>query len=116
MTYVRAIVPVILLLALSLGAAWMYRLGGEHARAECAKRERDQIAKQLDDIQKSQAEDKKRAERLQKTIDALPKSEGAMREIVRNNPAPCDMPKPVADGLRGAIDSANRARAVPADS
>ena len=42
MTYLRAIVPIILLLALSLGAAWMYRLGGQEARTELAEYQQTQ--------------------------------------------------------------------------
>lgn len=109
MTYARALIAI----ALFVAGFW---LGGIQARGASAARERDQVSKQLDEIQKAQDEDKRRAERLQKTIDALPKSEGTIREIVRENPAPCDMPAPVADGLHGAVNSANRARKVPADS
>jgi hypothetical protein len=58
----------------------------------------------------------KRAAALQKRLDNLPKAEGPHREVVRQNPAPCARPVPVADSLREAIHQANAARALPADS
>lgn len=60
--------------------------------------------------------ERERAEELQRRLDALPKSEDRIREVVRENPAVCDRPVPVADSLREAIRAANAARAMPADS
>ena len=58
----------------------------------------------------------KRAAALQKRLDNLPRAEGRIREVVRQNPAPCNRPVPVADSLREAIREANAARKVFADS
>lgn len=84
------------------GAFW---LGGEHSRKVAAKTQLDSVLAIVEESQKAQ-------KKLQETIDKLPKSENTIREIVRTHPAPCERPKPVADGLREAIDKANSARKV----
>lgn len=92
-----------------------FYLGGIQARGAAAARERDQMAKQLDDVLRGQAEDKKRAENLQRTLDALPRSQGVIREVVHDNPSGCVLPPAVVDSLREAIRKGNAARALPTD-
>lgn len=81
----------------------------EKCKASTTKDKLDTIIAQVEESNKAAA-------RLQKKLDSLPKSEGTIREIVREYPAPCPMPKPVHDGLRQAIDKANASRKVPSDS
>lgn len=100
---IKAILLVVFLAVYGGGAFW---LGGEHTRKVAAQDKLDSVIYFLDDAQKRQ-------EKLQRTLDNLPKSEGTIREIVRQNPAPCVMPKPVADGLHEAVDKANAARKMP---
>lgn len=108
-----------LAIAAALFCAWsalaLY-LGHQWGRADGADRAAKLLSKQVDAVLAEQAEDRKRAEKLQKTLDRLPKSEGKVREIVRDNPSGCVLPPAVVDGLREAIRSANAARALPSDS
>lgn len=99
-------------LILSLGAnAVLYGLW-QHADGEIAKREAVVAKSQVMAVEAAN----ERARQLQRALDSLPKAEGKIREIVRDNPAACERPKPVADGLSEAIRAANAARKVPADS
>ena len=95
-----------LLIAVVLaGGAYVWgRIDGSHSAA----------AKQLDAVLDAQAEQTKQAEKLQRTLDRLPKSEGAIREIVRENPSKCVRPPAVAKRVQQAIRAANAARALPA--
>lgn len=93
------------LIAIVLAFRWAYGLGYDAADLKHLKAERALLA-----------EAAKRNAALQKKLDALPRSEDRIREVVRQYPAPCDRPEPVADRLREAIDQANAARKVPADS
>lgn len=93
------------LVAIVLAFRWAYGLGYDAAELQHLKAEQSLIA-----------ESAKRAKALQKRLDKLPRAEGRIREIVRQYPAPCERPAPVADGLRKAIREANAARALPADS
>ena len=107
------------LIAAALLAVWsavLSYLVWHAALSHAAGRERDLMAKQLDKVLDEQAQDRKRAEKLQKTLDRLPKSEGKVREIVRDNPSGCVLPPAVVDGLREAIRQGNSARALPSDS
>jgi hypothetical protein len=97
-------------------SAVLLYLGFQGGRASGAAREASLLSKQMDAVLSEQAEQAKRAEKLQKTLDRLPKSEGKVREIVRDNPSGCMLPPAVVDGLREAIRSANAARALPSDS
>lgn len=87
-------------------------LAGRLGKANAAQK---QATEQLDKVLASLGEQNKRAEKLQKTLDRLPKSEGKQRDVVRANPAKCDRPAPVADGLQDAVREANRSRALPVD-
>lgn len=87
-------------------------LAGRLGKANAAQRAAEEQTKS---ILRGQAEAVARAEKLQKTLDRLPKSEGKVREIVRQNPSNCVRPAPVADGLQDAVREANRSRALPVD-
>lgn len=103
----------LILLAAVFALGWYSgALAGRLGKANAAQK---QTADQLAQVLKAQAEDKTRAEKLQKTLDRLPKSEGKVREIVRDNPSGCVLPPAVVDGLREAIRAANAARALPAN-
>jgi len=92
-------------IAIALCFRWAYGLGYDAADLKHLKAEQSLVA-----------EAARRTAALQKKLDALPRSEGRIREVVRENPATCDRPEPVADSLRDAINRANAARKVPADS
>jgi hypothetical protein len=110
---IRLAIAVVLFCAWSALALY---IGHQWGRADGADRAAKLLSKQMDAVLAEQAEDRKRAEKLQRTLDRLPKSEGKVREIVRDNPSGCVLPPAVVDGLREAIRSANSARALPADS
>lgn len=97
---------VLLCASLTLGVLWQYEVGRKHKLI--ASMAKAQVAAQL--------EANERAADLQRRLDSLPKAEEPIREVVRQNPAVCDRPLPVADGLSEAIRAANAARKVPADS
>lgn len=97
---------IVLAVLLALSHGGMFWLGGRHAVANAAEDKLDTIMAQVEGQKDWQAE-------LQKKLDNLPKSENKVREIVREYPAPCPMPEPVAHGLRQAVDEANASRALP---
>lgn len=103
---IKLIAILLVIVGWSAGVFW---LGGEHARKVAAKDKLDQAITMLEDQAKS-------AKKLQEKLDKLPKSEKTIRETVKMYPAPCPRPKPVADGLREAIDKANAARSLPSNS
>jgi hypothetical protein len=90
-------------------------VGALAGRLGKANAEQRATADKLKAVLDGQSEANRRAEKLQKTLDRLPKSEGKQRDVVRANPAKCDRPAPVADGLRDAVREANRSRALPVD-
>ena len=94
----------IALIVVALLCRWFYGQGYDAAELQHLKAEQAIVA---DAVRRNAA--------LQRKLDALPRSEERIREVVRNNPAPCDRPEPVTDSLREAIREANAARAVPAD-
>lgn len=98
----RIVGALVLLLAVY---GWGRMDGGTAAKAEC----------QADKLAAVEAATK-RAAALQRKLDTLPKAEEPIREVVRQNPAKCERPAPVAKRLRDAIREANTAGAVPADS
>lgn len=89
--------------------------GSLSGRLTASNRSADLALKQLDQVLDEQAQDRKRAEKLQKTLDRLPRSQGVIREVVRENPSGCELPAAVADKLREAIRKANASREMPAD-
>lgn len=104
--WVKALIIGAAVAGYSCGIFW---LGGEHARKVAAKDKLDDVLNIVVDTQKKQKD-------LQESINKMPRSEKTIREIVRQNPAPCPMPKPVSDGLREAIGKANASRKMPSDS
>lgn len=101
-------------LSIALFASGWY-LGGIKARGDAAASERDHAAKKLDEILDAQKAEQKRSEKLQRTLDKLPKSEGAIRETVSDNPAGCERPAAVAKRVQQAIREANASREMPAN-
>lgn len=93
------------LVAIVLAFRWAYGLGYDAAELKHLKAEQAVLDAAVE-----------RHRGLQKKLDALPRSEDRIREVVRENPATCERPVPVADSLREAIRAANAARAVPANS
>lgn len=98
------------LLIVTFAGGWYF--GALSGRLGKANAEQRITAQKLDEVLKARQDDKKRAEKLQKTLDGLPKSEGKVREIIRENPSGCRFPGPVHDGLREAIRSGNASRKV----
>lgn len=107
---IREVIALALLIAWSAALAF---LGYQWGRTSGATREASLLADQVAAVRAEQAEDRKRAEKLQKTLDRLPKSEGKVREIIRDNPSGCRLSDPVHDGLREAVRSGNASRKVP---
>ena len=93
------------LILAAIACRWFYGQGYDAAELNRLKAEQSLVAESV-----------KRSAALQRRLDALPKSEDRIREVVRQNPAICNRPVPVADSLREAIRAANAARKVPADS
>ncbi|GAA5075534.1 hypothetical protein [Lysobacter panacisoli] len=102
---------ILLIAAFALG--WYSgALAGRLGKANAAQKA---TAERLSEVLKAQEADKARAEKLQKTLDKLPRSQGVIREVVRENPSGCVLPQPVVDGLRDAIRKANASREVSAN-
>lgn len=112
----RAVIAVVLFLAWSAAmlCSGLY-VGALAGRLGKANAEQRIAAQKLDEVLKAQQDDNKRAEKLQKTLDRLPKSEGKVREVVRQNPAKCDRPVVVAERVREAARESNAAREMPSD-
>lgn len=102
---------ILLIAAFALG----WYSGSLSGRLTAANRSADLALKELQDAKDRDAEQAKRAEKLQKTLDRLPKSEGKVREIVRENPSKCDRPAAVSERVREAAREANSAREMPSD-
>lgn len=106
-------------IALGLLIAWsaaLAFLGYQWGRTAGSSREAAQLSKQMDAVLAERDADRKAREKLQKTLDRLPRSQGVIREVVRENPSGCVLPPAVVDGLREAVRKANASRALPADS
>ncbi|HEY5849626.1 MAG TPA: hypothetical protein VIT62_02495 [Lysobacter sp.] len=89
--------------------------GYQWSRAKSASRESSALSKQLDQVLDEQDQDRKDRKKLQDTLDRLPRSQGVIREVVRENPSNCVLPPAVVDSLQDAIRKANAARALPAN-
>lgn len=99
-------VGALILLAVVFALGWYS--GSLSGRLTAANRSADLALKELQDAKARDAEQAKLAEKMQKALDKLPKSEGKIREIIRENPSGCRFPEPVHDGLREAIRKAAR--------
>lgn len=87
--------------------------GSLSGRLTASNRSADLALDQLDKVLAEQDQDRKDRKKLQDTLDKLPKVERKHADAVRNNPAGCDRPAPVANSLQDGIDSANSSRALP---
>jgi hypothetical protein len=97
-----AVARVLIAVALLLGAyLYGHRVGGTAEKAACQSK---QLAA-IDDANKraNEADEKLQAE-LRK-----PKAGPKIREVVREHPSECVVPKPVGDELRKAVRGANAA-------
>ena len=94
-------------------SAVLLYLGFQGGRASGAAREASLLSKQMDAVLSEQAEQAKRAEKLQKTLDRMPRPSNTIREVVRENPSGCVLAPAVVDSLREAIREGNGARKVP---
>lgn len=108
------VIAAAVLLIVTFAGGWYF--GALSGRLGKANEEQRIAAQKLDEVLKAQQDDRKRAEKLQKALDRLPKAETKQRDLVRANPAGCDRPAAVADGLQDARNKANAARALPSDS
>lgn len=89
--------------------AGMYVYGGSNAKARC---ERNALARENKALVQAVAErDKAIADRnaAQRKADELAKLPPKVIERVHQNPANCDIPKPVADELRKQVAEINAA-------
>jgi uncharacterized membrane-anchored protein YhcB (DUF1043 family) len=102
---------ILLIAAFALG--WYSgALAGRLGKANAAQK---RATEQLDKVLASLGEQNKRAEKLQKTLDRLPRSQGKVRDAVTKSPSDCVLSPDVAASLREAISAANAARALPAN-
>lgn len=106
-------VGALILLAAVFALGWYS--GSLSGRLTAANRSADLALDQLDRVIAEQKLDREDRKKLQKTLDRLPKSEGKVREVVRQNPAKCDRPAAVSERVREAAREANAAREMPSD-
>jgi hypothetical protein len=92
-------------LVLGISHRWAWVHGADAVRLECAEKRERLLEAALKDMQDLEA---KRAA-AQKKADELAKLPAKVIERVRQNPAKCDLPKPVADELRKQVDEINAA-------
>jgi hypothetical protein len=111
-TQAKVIAAAVLLIVTFAGGWYFGALSGRLGKANA---EQKALSERLQMVLDGQQEATRRAEKLQKTLDRLPKSEGKVREVVRQNPAKCDRPVVVAERVREAAREANRAREMPSD-
>jgi hypothetical protein len=84
---------------------WAWVHGGDSVRLSCAEKREKLIEAALKDMQDLEAQ----RNAAQRKADELAKLPPKVIERVRQNPANCDIPKPVADELRKQVDEINRA-------
>jgi hypothetical protein len=89
--------------------------GGLSGRLTAANRSADLALEKLEASERREAEQIRIAKATQKKLDKLPRSQGVIREVIRENPSGCELPAAVADKLREAIRKANASREMPAD-
>lgn len=113
---VRAWIAVGLFLAWSaaLLCSGLY-VGALAGRLGKANAEQKTTAAKLKEVLDGQAVAEKRQKAIQNKLDKLPRSQGVIREIVRENPSGCVLPPAVVDSLRDSIRKANASRKVPAN-
>jgi hypothetical protein len=113
----RFVIAAVLFLAWSAAmlcsGLYVGALAGRLGKANAAQK---LAADRLEEVIAEQKVDREDRKKLQKALDALPKSEKKQRDLVRANPSKCDRPAAVADGLQDARNKANAARALPSDS
>jgi hypothetical protein len=107
-------VGALILLAAVFALGWYS--GSLSGRLTAANRSADLALDRLGEVLAEREADQKARKKLQDTLDRLPKAEKKQRDLVRANPAGCDRPAAVADGLQDARNKANAARALPSDS
>lgn len=90
--------PLAAALLLALAYYWGWATGRDRAYLAC-ERSRNEVAEA----------GRREADALNKKLqEALSKPQAPkIKEAIRANPSHCDVPKPVADGLREAIRAAN---------
>jgi hypothetical protein len=96
------------LLVCGLMFGWGYHTANLAGRL-ALESERRQIAEDARlQIEAAQKQAYDADERYRKAQQAAPKAAPKIREVTRANPSGCNVPKPVGDGLRGAIRSGNK--------
>lgn len=92
--------------------AWLYgaiyEAGGREARADCAEYKQQVVEAALADVLAAEAKRDEIAAKLA-ALQNAPKAAPVIKEVIRANPSGCNVPKPVADSLREAIERANKA-------
>jgi len=108
--YLREAGVVVGLLALA-GWTWLaYDYGGSEAEAACLRTQNKALEQAIVDT----ADANKERLAAQRKADELAKLPPKVIERVRQNPSNCNLPKPVADGLRDQVNKTNAAvRALP---
>ena len=105
MTCLRLAIAFVALLAISLALGFVYRLGGTEARAQCDKAMRVVAEQQAAELEAERA----RRVAAEQKADKLRKLPAKVVTVVRENPANCDLPEPVADSLREQVRQTNEA-------
>jgi hypothetical protein len=104
----REVGLLVVLAVLLAGGTWLYRAGGRQARLDCAERENAALKAERAEAEKWQRIANETDEKLQKALQA-PKAAPKIREVIRATPSHCNVPEPVARGLRDAIRDGNAA-------
>lgn len=100
----------ILAALVAFAGAWLYRAGGNAAKAECAADKAATLLEQQQALQEAQRAAADANEALRARL-AKPAPGRTIREVVRANPSDCRIDPAVSDGVREAVKRANQAAA-----
>ena len=95
---------------LATAGAWLYRAGGNAAKADCAADKAATLLEQQQALQEAQRAAADANEALRARL-AKPAPGRTIREVVRANPSDCRIDPAVSDGVREAVKRANQAAA-----
>ena len=96
---------------LATAGAWLYRAGGNAAKAECAADKAATLLEQQQALQEAQRAAADANEALRQRL-AKPAPGNGIREVVRNVPSDCRVDPAVSDSVREAVKRANQAAAA----
>lgn len=107
MSRIKAILAGLLAIALVGSHIGVFWLGGEHTRRVVAEKGQERAQNAVQAVLEAQQKAIDADLRLQKIL-AQPKSLPKIAQVISENPPTCELPGPVADGLRSEIDRRNK--------